>query len=387
MFKQVGRDSHLYVRPGETIWSIADQLNASTIWLKGGPASHNCPAHPSSSLDQQGDANNWKHWTSDGWYAKGEVLLRCPTHDAIHAKWLVEQGREENFSKEKVGALLCQEDDKGSCLLSLLDADVQQEVATWNREATAKIAHKLSLEFVQWLVKQRMDGHWEGKELGSVVWRKNKDGTVIFSQLDFETKKQVAHWSREETNKNAHLSGANFIQWLIKMALEEKWSKEEVGNIVCRKNANNQLVLATMDVETQKQAAVFNQEKTNEIAHLLSADFRQWLVQQVNEGKWDKEKLASAVCYKSPDKRPTLPLFAEEAQKQLAVLDKARTCQIVPWLSSNLQEWIYEEAREGRWPQEMVSKVLKSEEKEGAQVVSAKMAPGELNFSLNNIRF
>ena len=170
MFKQVGpHDHHLYVRPGETIWSIADKLNDSTIWLKGGRASQSCPAHPSSSLDEQGDANNWE--TYEG--VKEGVLLRCPTHDAINAKWLVEQGREELISKKKMGALLCEEDYEGSCLLSLLDTDVQQEVATWNREATEKIAHKLSLECVQWLIQQRMDSHWEGKELGSVVWRES----------------------------------------------------------------------------------------------------------------------------------------------------------------------------------------------------------------------
>ena len=84
---------------------------------------------------------------------KGGVLLRCPTHDPIHAKWLVEQGREENISKEKVGALLCEGDKEGICLLSLLDVDLQQEVATWNPEATEKIAHQLSLEFVNWLIK------------------------------------------------------------------------------------------------------------------------------------------------------------------------------------------------------------------------------------------
>ena len=180
---------------------------------------------------------------------------------------------------------------------------------------------------------------------------------------------------------------ADFHTWLISQANEGNWSKEEVGSIVCRKNADNQLILATLDTETQKDAAVFNKEKTNDVAHLLGADFQQWLIQQVNEGKWDKEELASAVCYKSPDKGPTLPLFAEEAQKQLAVMNKAKTCQIVPWLGSNLQEWIYQEATAGRWPQEMVFSVLKSEEKEEAQVVSAKITPGELNVSMNSIIF
>ena len=157
MFKQEDRDRHLYVRPGEAIWSIEYQLNKGDIELKGGLANQSCPAHPSSYLNQEGDANNWE--TEDGF--KPEVHLRCATHDLENAKWLVEQGRDGHISKEKVGAYLCQEKkdsrlsrfvdnaEGGSCLLAILDADVQQEVAAWNPEATEKIAHKMSPGFIQ----------------------------------------------------------------------------------------------------------------------------------------------------------------------------------------------------------------------------------------------
>ena len=76
------------------------------------------------------------------------MLLRCSVHDADHAQWLVEQAREGQLEKEKVGALLCEEDDKGSVLLSLLDKDVQKEVSPWNRNKTNKIAHLLSSDYV-----------------------------------------------------------------------------------------------------------------------------------------------------------------------------------------------------------------------------------------------
>ena len=123
--KGVEIKSPLYVKPGEKTWSIAHRLNDTTIWLKGGLASQSCPAHPHSSLNQHGDANNWKYWTKGDGYGNGGVLLRCATHDAIHSKWLFDQGKEGHISKEKVGALLCEEDKDGSCLLSLLDVDVQ----------------------------------------------------------------------------------------------------------------------------------------------------------------------------------------------------------------------------------------------------------------------
>ena len=58
-------------------------------------------------------------------FEEGVVLLRCSVHDADHAQWLVEQVREGQMEKEKVAALLCEEDDKGRApLLSLLDKDV-----------------------------------------------------------------------------------------------------------------------------------------------------------------------------------------------------------------------------------------------------------------------
>ena len=98
-------DCHLYVKPGGAIWSIEDGLNKGDIELSGGLANQICPAHPSSYLIQEGDANIWE--TEDG--VKREVHLRCATHDLENAKWLVEQGRDGHISKEKVGAYLCQQ--------------------------------------------------------------------------------------------------------------------------------------------------------------------------------------------------------------------------------------------------------------------------------------
>ena len=51
--------------------------------------------------------------------------------------------------------------------------------------------------------------------------------------------------------------------------------------------------------------------------------------------------------------------FEEKTQKKLALLNKDKTILILPWLSSNLQKWIYQEAQEGRFDQDEVCKVLK----------------------------
>ena len=63
----------------------------------------------------------------------------------------------------------------------------------------------------------------------------------------------------------------------------------------------------------------------------------------------------------------------EELQKQLAVLNKEKTCLSVPLLGSNLQQWIYQEAEEGRWDKDLVFRVLERKETEESATVSAKV--------------
>ena len=238
VFKQVGGNNYLFVIPDNKTWSISDKWNVDANQLKGGRANQSCPAHPRSSLNKkEGDAN-WK--TDDG--VKGGVLLRCATHDQVHSRWLAQHVRESKVGKEareRWGSYLCEEDIDGCCLLSLLDYDVQQEVARWNPDAVEKIAHKLSPEFVQWLITQAMEG---------------------------------------------------------------KWDEEEVGSIVCRKNAENKLILSTLDKETQRKVAVFNMDKTCRLAvpH-MEQDFLQWLHQEAAEGRWNQEMVSEAVVKKELD--------------------------------------------------------------------------------------
>ena len=204
-------------------------------------------------------------------------------------------------------------------------------------------------------------------------------------------------WNQEAINQIAHKISEELLQWILNQANEGNWEKDKLAIAVCKMCSEKQIVL-NINTELLQQtfhqankqglvSAVCKIASDNQMVPKISKELLQWTIHQAKEDSLVQEELSGAVCKKSSDQRPTLLLFAEEAQKQLAVMNKAKTCQIVPWLSSNLQEWIYEEAREGRWPQEMVSKVLKSEEKEGAQVVSAKMTPGEFNVGRNSIRF
>ena len=119
--------------------------------------------------------------------------------------------------------------------------------------------------------------------------------------MDFDTQKQVAYWSQEETNNAAHLASDDFIQWLILQAKDGKWPKKEVGSIVCRKNADNQLILATFDEETQKEVAVFNKAKTCSAVPYMDTDFLRWLYEEAVEGRWDQSMVFEAVVKEELD--------------------------------------------------------------------------------------
>ena len=132
MFKlEESVDRYLFVNPRDEGWTIRSSLNAENALIRSFSSSQSCPAHPiNNDLTKSIKVNKAGEEEKEKW-EDGIVLLRCSIHDAVHGLWLVDQARDGRIEKEKVGALLCEEDKDGSCLLSLLDTDVQQEVATW----------------------------------------------------------------------------------------------------------------------------------------------------------------------------------------------------------------------------------------------------------------
>ena len=133
------------------------------------------------------------------------------------------------------------------------------------------------------------------------MFRENKRGSITLSALDFDTQKKVANKNKQKVNEVAHLMSAEFCQWLIQMAIEGKWSKEDVGSIVCRKNADNKLILATLDRELQKQVAVFNKATTCSAIPFMDADFLQWVYQEAESGRWEKQMVFDAVVKEELD--------------------------------------------------------------------------------------
>ena len=184
MFKlESSVDRYLFVKPGYVMirWIISSLSIEEQRFLLSGSAGESCPAHPSNfSLHRQScNINNWMFnkagENQDEKFEEGGVVVRCSVHDADHGQWLVEQGREGNMEKERVGALLCVEDKEGSSLLSLSDLENQTESAEWNREATIKIAHKMSPDFLQWLIEQADEGNWSKEDVDSIICRKDGD--------------------------------------------------------------------------------------------------------------------------------------------------------------------------------------------------------------------
>ena len=89
------------------------------------------------------------------------MIIRCSTHDAEHARWVVEQARLGELDKEKAGAFLFDLDDEGGVLMSLLAEEVQKEVSTWNKTKTLEAVPFLTQgDFLPWLYQEAADGRW-----------------------------------------------------------------------------------------------------------------------------------------------------------------------------------------------------------------------------------
>ena len=117
----------------------------------------------------------------------------------------------------------------------------------------------------------------------------------------------------------------------------------------------------------------------------MSADFVQWLIQEANRGYWPKEDVDSIVWKMNADRQLVLATLDKETQKQVAVFNKAKTCSAVPYMEAKFLQWLYQEAVEGRWDQSMVFKALKKEEVDGKTVIVAHLAKGKMLFESSTI--
>ena len=126
-------------------------------------------------------------------------------------------------------------------------------------------------------------------------------------------------------------------------------------------------------MKSQQEVAVWNEEGTLRIVHKMSTEFLDWAINEAQQGRWNGEALGAAFCELDEEGRLKLATVPEELRKRLAVLNKTKTCLSAPMLDSTILEWIYQEAVDGRWDQDLVFKWLEKEETEEGVVVSARV--------------
>ena len=199
---------------------------------------------------------------------------------------------------------------------------------------------------------------------------------ILFQRATVSNWGIIAEWAQKEGIDFSNViprMNASDLEQIVEAARRGRWEKEKVHALLCTEDRDNEVFLSRLDVTSQKEVAFWHQEKTNQIADKMGKEFIQWLVEQAHEGKWDGEELAGAFCQMNSDNKLKLATIDEELQKQLAVQNKKKTCLSVPLLGSSMQQWLYQEAEEGKWSQEMVFGVLEKQEREGDIIVSARL--------------
>ena len=181
----------------------------------------------------------------------------------------------------------------------------------------------------------------------------------------------IANWTNEEginfSNMLPRLT-ASELEDMVEIARQGQWEKDKVHALLCEEDKEKNIFLSRLPFETQQEVSFWNQENTNQIAYKMSTEYIEWLIEESKKGNWNGEKLGGAFCQLNSDNALKLASVDEELQKELAVLNKTKTCSSVPLLGSNLQHWLYQEALDGRWEQSMVFRVLSRSEAEGNRV-------------------
>ena len=161
------KDSERFLLMDGTKWVITSSLKAEHKCLKSGESGQICPVHPSNFTTGNPDLplNSWQfNKMAEGQDANledGHVILRCSTHNAEHARWVVQKARLGELDKGRVGAFLCEPDYKGVFLMSLLDVEIKKEVSWWNITKTLKVVPFLDEgDFLPWLYQEAVDGRW-----------------------------------------------------------------------------------------------------------------------------------------------------------------------------------------------------------------------------------
>ena len=135
------------------------------------------------------------------------------------------------------------------------------------------------------------------------------------------------------------------LDGLVRKVKSNQLDKNAALELLKQEDNEGNVLLSHLQLKIQQVVATWDEIGTNQIAHKMSKDFIRWLVQEANKGDWDGRALGEAFCQLDSDNKLKLATVDdEELQKQLAMLNKEKSCLSAPLLGSSLQEWIYQEA-------------------------------------------
>ena len=294
--------------------------------------------------------------------------------------WLIEQARQGIFEKADVCNGLLLENKEKVLSLSLQNQVSQQEVALWNKKATTGRTYLMPLDFQVWLIEQARQDIFGKADVCEGLFQFNKENLISLSLLDFQLQQEVALWNKKATIKFAHLMSLDFKVWLIEQARLDIFEKADVCEGLYQENKQEVVGLSLLNQAIQQEVALWNKKAIVAKAHLMPLDFQVWVIEQARQDIFEKKDVADMLYKRNPDNKLVLSTLQFSLQKQVADFDPIKTCQSVALMDEAFNEWLYCEAENHRWEQTSVFRVLKKEKVDGKTVISAIVKPGNLIY-------
>ena len=241
-----------------------------------------------------------KSWTDLRVLDSREMLKIAPRMDMEFLIWTVKEAREGHLNKKEVGEMMTRENREKKIILTQLSMEVQQEVVSFNKEATLEVAHLLNLEVIDWLVQEAMEGRWRcyKEKLVRMVTHSWRGETIILGLLGTERQIQVVSFNREASLEVAHLLNLDTIKWIMTKALEDEgWNRAGVHRALCKEKDEGKSNLACLNIGRLNWSQVAEWADMG-ICHRLEnrelpAEIYKWSLAQEDAKKEAKEKVDS----------------------------------------------------------------------------------------------
>ena len=147
---------------------------------------------------QKASGKNWAliaQWET-GWRKKKVDFSRVvPRLSVSELQRMVEVARDGHWEKEKVFALLCNQDKDGRLFLSHLGFNIQTEAAVWNKARTCLFVPWLGSKLREWIYQEATEGRWDPGMVFRFLERKEKDGAQAVSSR-IHTGMNIKHQKR-----------------------------------------------------------------------------------------------------------------------------------------------------------------------------------------------